>query len=434
MKKEFILKTALVISGILLYLNTTNMKNPISIPGNIEQNFFVLAVGIDKGIEDDKEIRLTVLAEDFSGNTGKGSSNQAKIADVVTVEASTVFEAIRKISAINNKSVFFGHIKYLLVSEDIAKEKMLDVIDYFTRDNEVRINTTIANVKGISAESFLRSGEKTEKFIPDLLDGEFHDINKLSISEEKDVLNFMVESNNLFSGAYIPSLEIITKEKDEIGSSSQQASTSQDKSSSQQASTSQGESSSQQETKKSYYVELNGFAIFDEGKLIGHLSGFTARGLNWVNAKIESGIIIVKDSTEQKISMEIINSASKVKINLNGDIPEATINIQFSTSIGEVMSRNDIFNESEFEKINEEQKNIVKKEAESAIEYAQKNGVDILNINDEIYHQYPLKWENMKDKWKETFKTMKITVKVESRINRTFHIREPIRSKSGEEK
>jgi spore germination protein KC len=424
MKKEIFFKTALIFSAIIFYFSITGLKNPVNIPGNIEENFFVLIVGIDKGIEDESNYRLTVLAENFSGETSssESSTSKGKIPDILTVEAPTIFEAKKKFSEINTKQVLLGHVKYLLISEDIAKEKILDVMDYFTRDNEIRINTTMAIVKDMSTESFLKSWEKVEKFTPDLLDGEFRNINRSSLSEEKDILNFMVEFNNLYSGAYIPSIGLITEQKDEKIEVSQKENSTKE------------ESDSKEESEKSYYMNLNGFAIFREAKLIGFLSDAEARGLNWVNSKIQTGVITVKDSSDKKISLEIISSSSKVKIKLDGDTPEAIIDIKFTSSIIEVMSRNNIFNEAEYEKLNEEQKNVVKKEAENVIKYAQENDVDILRMADKIYHQHPLKWEKIKDKWNDTFKTMKITVNVDSLINRTFHITEPIRSVGGENK
>ena len=113
------------------------------------------------------------------------------------------------------------------------------------------------------------------------------------------------------------------------------------------------------------------------------------------------------------------------------DIPEATIEIEFSTNLAEIMSQHDMFNEEELNKLKQDQSELVKKEAEKVIEYAQQYGVDIIKISDAIHHQHPLKWDDIKDNWKEVFKKMKINVKVESNVNRTYHIRQTIRSEKG---
>jgi Ger(x)C family germination protein len=278
----------------------------------------------------------------------------------------------------------------------------------------------------------------------------------------------MKEFDNEYSDVYIPTVGLVSREKDNPEVSSEKAVDSQGtgdskqvtgsenkeelsgNKSSQENKTSQGEESSKsgstqgeesssgstsQEDKNEIYLNLNGFATFKDFKFLGYLADSTARGLNFIRSNVESGIIILTDEEKNKISMEIHCSCSKTRIKMNDDMPEAEINIDFTTNLGEVMSQNgDMFTEDERRKLMEKQNEIVKKEAESVVKYAQDNGIDILNINNEIYHQYPLKWDKIKDNWEEIFKTMKINVNVLSNINRTYHIREPIASKKEEEK
>ena len=463
MKKELILIAAVIISGALLFLSLVEFKNPISVPGNIEQNMFVIAVGIDKGTEAEGNYRLTVIGEKFSGESGGSSSSKGKVPDLVSVEGRTMFEVTRNFNLFKSKSLFWGHIKYILVSEEIAKEDILNVLDFFVRDQELRFNTTVAVVKDISAEKFLRVGEKIEKFIPDLLDGVFKNIPRLSISEQVSLLHVMQDFDSEYSDSAIPCIGLATLSKEEVKGGDTMGTAATEESNTKEESSTKEESGSKKNTglleesgseevkpnkeitgdqelssKDVIYLDLDGFATFKEEKLLGYITHFTARGLNWVKSKVQSGIIVLKHETDDKdeshISMEIISADSKIKTTIKDDIPEATIDIKFSTNLGEMMFQEDIFDQEQIKKLNEQQNEIVKKEAEDVIEYSQKNGIDLLDISDKIYHQHPVEWEKLKEKWKETFKTMKITVNVESNINRTYHVREPIRSDSGEKK
>ncbi len=442
-------------------MSLSDFKNPINIPGNIEQNYFVLAAGIDKANDGVNKFKLTTIGEKFNVPSGDSSSTGGKNAEIVTADGNTMFETVRNFALFKSKSVFWGHIKYILISEEVAKENILDILDFFTRDHELRFDTTIVIVKDTSAESFIRSGEQIKQFTIDLLDGVFHNIGKLSLTYEIRLSDVMQTFNNVYCSAYIPTISMVSRKNDEISTSkvgnstvpigggkpvgtnlvkentSKEESTSESDSSSKQNESSQSGSSSSKDStsakeKDILYLNLNGFAVFDGVKLLGYVSDYMARGLNWINSNIVSTIIVVKDEKEKDVSMEVINSSSKIKIDLDGNIPQASININFSTNIGEVMSQDNIFNEVELSKIIEKQNDIVKKEAESIIEFAQKNNLDILGISDAIYHQHPLKWDIIKENWKETFKTMEITVNVQSNVNRTYHIRQPIRSESGD--
>lgn len=529
MKKDFVLLLFVMISGIILFLSLFDFKNPISIPGGIEENHFVMAVGIDKASsESDQKYKLTTVGEKFSAEGGKSESS-GKSAEIISIEGNTIFDAVRNFSIYKNKSMFWGHIQYILISEDVAKENFLEVLDFFIRDHELRFDTTVLIVKDTSAESFILAGEQLEMYIPDLLKGVSHNVGKLSISGEVKISDILQTFNNKSVDGYIPVISMTSREDDTIspdeykpendpigggntigtkiaaegksqgmkesksdeksegesgeselpirsgkpteenkssnetnsssenikkndpsksstdssqknaekqsqggGSTTEKSNNSGDKSSSQ----SQGESSSKggmssSESKRAMYLNLHGYAIFDGKKLQGYLLDYWGRGLNWINSEVNSSIIIIKDKTNNDVSLEVISANSSTNIKYDSDIPEATIEIEFSTNLAEIMSQHDMFNEEELNKLKQDQSELVKKEAEKVIEYAQQYGVDIIKISDAIHHQHPLKWDDIKDNWKEVFKKMKINVKVESNVNRTYHIRQTIRSEKG---
>lgn len=459
MKKNIILICFLMLFGIILLLSLVDFKNPIIMPGNIEQNYFVLAAGIDKGTE--KAYRLTVIAEKFSGEPTNASKSESKIPDIVSVEGDTVFETVRNFNKFKSKSLFWGHIKYILINEELARENILSVMDFFIRDHELRFDTSVAVVKGLSAEAFIRSGDKIEKFIPDLLDGVFHDIPKLSISKERKIADLIQCFDDPYSDATVPSISIISMMTDELSTetssksdSSQSGSgqnkdstndgnsdnkgksdgggTSNDKQGSQSNSSSEGSKSStfdnglKKTSKETLYLDLNGFATFNGTKMIGYIKDSVARGLNWAHGDVESGVIVTEDNEGDKLSFEIINSESNMKTKIVNDMPEVDIDVYFTTNLDEIMSQNNIFTEKEVNDINERLSEIVKQEIESAVKYSKDNDIDMLEIGNVIYHQHPLKWEKIETKWKEILKNIKVNVNVTSAINRTYHIRRSI--------
>jgi len=457
MKKDMVLLLLVIISGVILFLSLFDFKNPINIPGNIESNYFVITAGIDKATDGTHKYKLTTIGEKFNSGSSKLSSSLGKTPEIVSAEGDTIFETVRNFALYKSKGMFWGHIKYLLISEDIAKENIIDVLDFFIRDHELRFDISIVIVKDTTAESYIRAGDKIEQYMPDLLDGVFHNVGKLSMSSEVKLIDAMENFNNTYVSTFIPTIDMVSRKNSEVDSTpttdkalpigggvpagttltEESSSKSSDSSKSSETSnfgvSSSESSSSSSKPKYVLYQNLNGYAVFDGGKLFGYLTDYMARGLNWIKGIISTGIIIIKDKNDKPLSMEIINSKSKIKTKVNDGKPEATITIEFSTNLGEVMDQIDISNEEDTIKMIENQTKIIKEEAENVVKYAQKNGLDILDISDVIHHQQPLEWNKMSDKWKEIFKTMKITVEVKSNINRTYHIRQPIRSSGGGE-
>ena len=60
--------------------------------------------------------------------------------------------------------------------------------------------------------------------------------------------------------------------------------------------------------------------------------------------------------------------------------------------------------------------------------------MDIFPISYEVYRKYPVLWESIKNDWNKIFPDLKISVNIDSVINRTYDIEEPIRSGYGVEK
>lgn len=496
MLKEYILRALVIISGIVFFVSLFNFKNPISIPGNVEDNFFVMAAGIDLAKDENNKYKITIVGEKFSSDTSGGSSSGGKKTEIVTIEGKTIFETIRNFVLYKDSSIFWGHIKYLLISEETAKENILDVLDFFIRDHELRFDNSIVIVKGTSAESFIRAGCEIEIFITDLLDGAFANVGKLSFTSDIKLGMLMQTFDNVYSDVYLPAISLVLRENDEVdvseikneekvptgggkfvGTNIEKDDKSQEENDIKEEGTdkkkdkqegkqeegkqeegkqegkqegkvkqeggqeqkgSEGESSSSEsvgsssKAKSTLYINLDGYAIFNGTKLMGYITNKVSRGLNWANSKIESTVLIVENEKDKKpISIEVINSNTRTIIKMNGDKPEAKIEIKFATNITEVMTQENPFIEEIIDKLNEQQNNIVKSEVEDIIKFAQENEVDIFGMNDAIYHQHPLEWEKIQDKWKETFKDMKIEVEVKSNISRTYHIRQPIRSGTG---
>lgn len=395
--KKNILLALVIISGCLMFISLFNFTFPIELPANIEENYFVLGVAIDKGEQDESNVKLTIISEQFGGSSSEsgGSESTSKQADVVITEGTTIFETIRKFNKFHSQKLFWGHIKYIIVSEELAKEDVLDYLDFFIRDHELRFDTSVAVSKDTSASDILKLGEKNKEFIPDTLDSIFKNSQKISVSDRISLIELMKSFENEYTGEIIPSISI-----DET----------------------YGEENSN--------IVLNGYGVFDNKKLLGFISDDTSRGLNWINNKVQSSSIVVNDEKGNKVSLEVIDSICKKEIKFDSEIPELTLNIKFSTNISELMSQDDVFSEDKIKMLEEKQNKVVEEEINKIINYSKLNGVDILPISDDIYNQYPIKWEKIKGNWKDVFEQIDIKVNINSKINRTYHIKSPIGSSS----
>ena len=123
---------------------------------DVENQAYVIAVGVDKG-ESFPVKASFVFANPGGDNISEGGgAPSAPKPDIVTVEAPTVFSAIRKLDSIKSKAINLSHTKIVVFSKDVAKKGVKDYLSGFASSRDFRPNTYVCVSEG-KAEKFLRS-------------------------------------------------------------------------------------------------------------------------------------------------------------------------------------------------------------------------------------------------------------------------------------
>ncbi len=357
----------------------------------IEDITFIKVIGIEELEETD--VNLTVTSR-YTPDVKSGE----EIARNITVNGGTLFDAIRNLDMYSSKKPFWGHLEFILFDEETAKKGIIKYLDFFTRQYKFRLDTTVFIVLDATTEEVINTTSLKGHFISDRLTHLVKNIEGISVSHNIQLHELMEMFDRPHISAYIPCI-YLTQVMD----------------------------GSEEENKRD--IALNGFAIFRENKMIGYVKDDLARGLNWVRNDYASGVIMVEDQKQGKVSLEVSKADTKIlpKIDKQGKL-SVTINVRVISSIAEMYSDEDIFNEKSFRLLEKQQQSIVKSQVESIVEYAQNNKVDFLNIWSEVYHKYPEKSKKFYPDWPEVFSDTPISIEVESKIVRSYLKRQPIGS------
>lgn len=367
----------------------------------MDKLIFVRSVGIDKS---EDKVKLTVASKRESTSKSQGKGETAQKTTLLFSEGKTVFDANRNFLNFAEKDIFWGHTQYILLGESAVKEDVLKYLDFFIRNHENRLNTSVAVVNGAKASELFESFGN--KHVYERMENLYSNVGALSESKEILLSEFIEKLNSKYSSAYVPCVYIAKNTKDM-----------------------EAENGDKQND-----IVLDGFAVFKGAKLVGYIKGKKARGLNWINGDVKSGIIDVKDPKGNHIALEIIESDVVIKTKVTGEIPDVVVKVRVNSNIGELEGRVDVFNDASISQLEIQQAQTVKNEVESAIEFAKQNSVDILGFGDKIFHQHPVKWEKIKDNWEEVFPKVSVKVEVESKISRVYNIGKPIRHWEEKEK
>lgn len=142
---------------------------------DVDEQSFVIAVGIDKG--ESFPLRITFVfanpsgssgggeGEEGSGGGGGGSKSSSPSPDIVTIEAPTTFSAARKLDAIKSKKINLTHTKLVVFSTDVAKEGIKKYVNGFASSRDFRPNTYVCITSGSAQEYFNSVKPSQEKYL-----------------------------------------------------------------------------------------------------------------------------------------------------------------------------------------------------------------------------------------------------------------------------
>jgi len=403
-------KIVIGVGLILLFVNLAGCKENI-LPKRTEINDLQLVqvIGIDKLEGDTDDCMITVASKNLEAGGGQGSSGSSEESTsgnmantlVLSSTGKTIFDAVRNIQLHSNKTIFWGHTEYYLIGENAARENLAKYIDFFTRDHELRIESKVYIVKGSTAKDLIEQFGQTDYYIVDKLDSLGQNFKLLSNSGELKIHELMRFIDIHHTSARIPCIYLASRN---------------------------GGQKKQVKDIGSY-----GYAIISNLKLAGFIDPSISRGINLITNTVGSSIVTVKDPAGQDISLEIIDSKTEVIPNFDGDdLKSITLKTKVISNIGEIQSQIDFTDENSVSYMESQQSEILKKEMESVLEKIQDFQSDCLGICDKIRLKRPLKWHKIEDRWMQIFTNIKIDVRVESEIQRTYELNAPSGSKGKE--
>lgn len=385
MKKAF-----LIFCIIMFSFSLSGCEKFLSGRSEIDDLTFIRVIGFDVG--KNESIRVTASSKKAALQTSGGTSQPVQAINI-TAEGKTVFEAIRKLNLFSEKIPFFGHTEFILVSEKLAKRGLIPNIDFMTRDHELRLNSRIYIVKGLTAQELIEKSGKGDYFIAERLAHLEEANRKLSYSTEVPLIEAMYIFGNPYLSLYLPCIEM--------------------------------KKSMQKSEKGKFDVIIKGYGIFKNDKLSRFLNQKESRGLNWLRNLVKSGLIVVKDEKGEEIALEIIESKTKIVPLIKNGKLKATVKVAIKTNVGEIYGKRNIFSKKDLEYIEKKQEEIVKQEIMDTIQVAQDNKMDFFSTATHFFQKYPTVWEKYEKNWSEHFSNIDFDIQVNSNIMRSYQLNTP---------
>ncbi|MEH7094087.1 Ger(x)C family spore germination protein [Neobacillus vireti] len=361
-----------------------------------ELNELALVVGlsIDKS-GDQYLISAQVVDPGEVSNSANGGGGRAPVT-TYDEKGNHIFEAVRRITTISPRKLYWSHLQMLVISEAVAKDGLNNILDFFTRDNEFRKDFYIVVSKDIKAKEILRNLTSIEK-IP------AHKMrSSLETSEKAWAPTIAIQLDELISSLTSEGIHPVL-----TGISIQ-------------GKASKGESVNNVQRIEPYArLKYKNIAVFKKDKLIGWFNEKESKGYNYIKDNVHSTVGHVPCTKKGQLIVEVIRSKSKVKGRVVNGKPKIDIQVSAEANIGEVACHIDLTKPETIKKLEENVEKVNIDILKTSVNRAKKFGVDIFGFGEVIHRADPQAWKKLKKNWDKEFVNLPVSFHSEYKIKQT---------------
>ncbi|WP_010252684.1 Ger(x)C family spore germination protein [Acetivibrio cellulolyticus] len=347
-----------------------------------------VSVGIDKS-EDGYLVTYQVM------NPKAISSKAPNEAPVVlyTESGKDLFQIKRKITQQSPRKMYHSHLRTVIFSEEIAKEGIKDMMDFFVRGHEYRTDFYFLIAKGTTAHNILKVITPFET-VPQM-----EVYNALEKSEKNwaptktikiyELINKIISDGD---NPVIPGVEIIDPK---------------DKS----------DSNDNLKLSDATKLRVTSLGVFKKDKFVGWLAEDESRGYNYIRGNVETTAGYI-EYEQNRISFEVVKADEKRKVYMLNGKPAINVEINLTHNISAITGNLDLTDEDIAKKVNDAAEKKLKMVINSSLKRAKEDfGSDIFGFGEDIHRAYPKLWNDIKDDWNNEFIELPVNIDVKVKLN-----------------
>lgn len=367
-----------------------------------------LAINIAMGI--DKSENGYLLTMQILNAKAIAAKNPTMVSPVVlySEEGQNLEETMRRMSTKSGRIMYNSHLRIVVINEDIAKEGIKKILDFFARLHEFRTDFYFIVTRGTTAEKVLSILPPLQqipgiKLYDSLKNSEQTWAPTKSIRIVELVNNIVADGKNpVLTGVAV--IEEFSDNKMPTNSLE-----------------------SLQGSKVANRAKYFGLGAFKEDKLVGWLNEDESKGYNYITGHIKSTVGYANYGNKVKITFEATNAKSAMKASLvDGSKPAIDVEIKVKQNVGAVEGEFDVSREENKKILNEIGEKKIKSFCVKALNRAQNElKTDIFGFGEAIHRKYPKLWKEIKDDWNNEFAVLPVKITVKVKTNQLGQITKP---------
>lgn len=343
----------------------------------------VMATGIDFDKESNKYVFTTYCVIPATTSTEK----TGKLSEWVnSATGDSILEAARNLRSRTGKSLVWQHNKFFIVGEAAARHSLYDVVDFLTRNRQIRITGHILVSEG-KAEDLLNIKSNISELTSNILLGIVRNEKEWGKSYSLMIHKVANRYASPYRGFVLGRLSASPKS----------------------------------DTSQSSLI-LKGGAVINKGKFVDWLDGNAVRVVHWLSEKSKwknYEFTETLDFKSTKVSLFLRVSKSEIHSEYVKGKPKLDIALNFKATLSEINHHLALRNPDILAQLEKSTTKHLEKTIHDSLNHFQQDlKVDLLGFSDYFIQHYPKEWEKLKNEWDDVYPTMSILVHVDVKIEK----------------
>lgn len=362
------------------------------------------ALGIDKS-GDQYLLSAQVISPGQISHVTSGGGNEAPVTTFRTTEM-TLFNALRKMTIQTPRKLYQGHMRLLVIGEDVAKEGISKVVDFIERDHEFRSNFYIVVAKGIQAEKILDTVTHIEKNPAEKI------FKSLEMSAKAWAPTAEVQLDELVSDLLSPGKNPVLTAIELKGNYEEGTTVKKLES-----------------VPPPNMLQFAGSAVFKKDVLVGWFDEDESKGYNYALGNVKSTTGFVQDPKGGKIVGEVIRTKAKIETQVQNGKPKGDVFVEITANVAEANSNIDLTDPKNIDWFEKKSQEKISSTIHNSVAKAKTWKTDVFGFGQALQRANPQYWVRVEKDWDQKFAELPVNIHVKLHVKQIGTINQPILKK-----
>jgi spore germination protein KC len=360
-----------------------------------ELNDMALVVGMGVDKSEGQYVVTVQVVNPGEVASRKGASGRTPVTTYSETGAH-LFEAVRRMTKITPRRLYFSHLQMFVISEELAREGISKPLEFLSRDHEFRQDFYVVVTKQAKAKDILSTLTSLEKLPASKMRSSLKTSEEAWAPTAAITLDELI--SDLTSDGKNPVLTGITLTGDVPAGRSIR---------------------NMESTDIPTKLKYEDIAVFKKDKLVGWLNEKESKGYNYIRNNVQSTVGRTACPDGGDLVVEIVRSKADVKGRLDQGEPVIDIHLSAEANISEVACHVDLTDPKTITRIEELANQTSEEILQASVEKAKSLKSDIFGFGEVIRRADPQAWKKMKKDWDTRFAKAPVHIQSEFKIRRT---------------